>query len=143
MRKLLHLAFPFSISLDCLILNQANDIVIVLLLLIHLILFSSTHFSMSVYLAEHVRVGVVLQEHSGGARVVVTSGDVEGGEPDLALGAIVDEQCNDIFMALLQSYCEGSEAVLREEAARNSMEVITEKRRENGEGRHHAILYEI
>ena len=70
--------------------------------------------SVSVYLAEDISVGVVLQEHRGGAGVVVSCGDVQRGEPDLAFGAVVDEQRHNVFMALLEGYGQGSEAVLRE-----------------------------
>lgn len=72
---------------------------------------------MSVYLAENIGVGVVLQEHCGGARVVVSRSDVQCREADLAFGAIVDEQCHNVFMALLECYCQGSEAILREGTA--------------------------
>ncbi len=68
-----------------------------------------------VYLAENIRVGVVLQEHSGRARVVVTRGDVQCGEADLAFGTIVDEEGHNVFVALLEGDCQGSEAVLRDQ----------------------------
>ena len=64
------------------------------------------------YLAEHVGVGVVLQQHGGGARVVVARGDVQRGQPHLALGAVVDEQGHHVLMALLQRHRQGGEAIL-------------------------------
>lgn len=70
--------------------------------------------SVSVYLAENISIGVVLQEHCGGACVVVSRSDVQRREADLALGAIVDEECHNIFMALLEGYCQGGEAILRQ-----------------------------
>jgi len=47
--------------------------------------------SVSVYLAENISVWIVLQEHGGGASVIVPCGDVQRWEADLALSAIVDE----------------------------------------------------
>lgn len=81
--------------------------------------------SESVYLAENISVGVVLQEHSGGARIIVSRSDVQCREADLALGAIVDKQRHNIFMALLECYCQGSEAILREGTASERDGVIT------------------
>lgn len=71
---------------------------------------------MRAYLAENIRVGVVLQEDCGGARVVISGGDVQSGEADLALGAVVNEQGYDVLVALLEGHCEGREAILRDEA---------------------------
>lgn len=70
---------------------------------------------MSKYLAENIGIWIVLQQHRGGARVVVPRGDVQRGEAHLALGAIVDEQRHDILMALLEGHCQGGEAILRED----------------------------
>ncbi len=91
--------------------------------------------SVSVYLAENISVGVVLQEHCGGARVVVSRSDVQCREADLALGTIVDEQCHNIFMALLERYCQGSEAILRDGTASERDSEMTEKVEEVGRGK--------
>lgn len=64
------------------------------------------------HLAEDIGVGVVLQEHGGGARVVVSRGDVQRRQPDLAFGAVVDEQRHDVLVALLERHCQRGEAVL-------------------------------
>ena len=64
------------------------------------------------YLAEHVRVGVVLQQHGGGARVVVAGGDVQRGEADFALGAVVDEQGDNVLVSLLKSHGQRGKAIL-------------------------------
>lgn len=56
---------------------------------------------MNAYLAKNIGVGVVLQENCSSARVIVSRSNVQGREADLALGAIVDEQCHYIFVALL------------------------------------------
>ncbi|TNN86276.1 hypothetical protein EYF80_003361 [Liparis tanakae] len=66
------------------------------------------------YLAENISVRIVLQEHGGGARVIVPCGDVQRWEADLALRAVVDEQCHYVFVALLEGYRQGGEAVLKE-----------------------------
>ena len=67
-----------------------------------------------IYLAENIRVRVVLQKHCGGARVIVSCSDVQRRKADLSLSAIVDEQRHNVFMALLEGHCQGSEAILRE-----------------------------
>lgn len=48
---------------------------------------------------------------------------MQRGEADLALGAIVDEECHNIFVALLEGHGQGGEAILR-----------GEKRNERGSG---------
>lgn len=70
---------------------------------------------MRAYLAEDVRVGVVLQEDCSGARVVISGSDVQSGEADLAFGAVVNEQGYNVLMALLKGHGEGREAILRDE----------------------------
>lgn len=67
----------------------------------------------SCYLAEYIRIGVVLQEHCGCACVVVARRNVQRREADLSLGAVVDEQGDDILVSLLKSDGEGSESVLQ------------------------------
>lgn len=69
---------------------------------------------MNVYLAENIGVGVILQKHCSSARVIVSCGNVQRRKADLALGAIVDEQCHNDFVALLEGHCQRSEAILRE-----------------------------
>lgn len=69
---------------------------------------------MCVYLAENISVGVILQKHCGCACVVISCSDVQCRESNLALGAIVDEQCHNVFVPLLEGYCQRSEAILRE-----------------------------
>lgn len=86
----------------------------------------------SEYLAENISVGVVLQEHCGGARVVVSRRDVQRGKPDFALGAVVDEQRHDVFMALLERHCQRGEAVLTEAAAKEREGEMTERVEEAG-----------
>lgn len=76
------------------------------------------------YLAEHVRVGVVLQQYRGGACVVVSCSNVQRRESDLALGAVVDEQRHNVFMTLLEGYCQGSEAILRTERTKDETDVL-------------------
>lgn len=66
-----------------------------------------------VYLAEHIRIGVILQKHCGCACIVVACCNVQRREADLSLGAVVDEQGYDILMSLLKSHGERSESILQ------------------------------
>lgn len=66
-------------------------------------------------LAQDVSVGVVLQQHGGGSRVVVSSCDVQRGEADLPFGSVVDQQGHHVLVALLERHRQRREAVLRGE----------------------------
>ena len=65
------------------------------------------------YLAEYIRIGVILQEHCGCACIIVACCNVQRREADLSLGAIVDEQGYNIFMSLLKSHSQRSKSVLQ------------------------------
>lgn len=86
--------------------------------------------SLNAHLAKNIWVGVVLQENSSGARVVISCSDVQCGEADLALGAVVDEQCHHVFVALLEGDSKGSEAILREGTVSRRETEKREKREE-------------
>ena len=66
-----------------------------------------------VYLAEHIRIGVILQKHCGCACIVVACCNVQRREADLSLCAVVDEQGYDILMSLLKGHGERSESILQ------------------------------
>lgn len=65
------------------------------------------------YLAEYIRIRVILQEHGGCARIVVACCNVQRGEAHLSLGAVVDEQGYDILVSLLERHGERSESILQ------------------------------
>ena len=64
------------------------------------------------HLGKHVGIGVVLQQHGGRPRVVVSGCDVQGGQAHLAFRAVVDEMCHYVLVALLQGHGQRGEAVL-------------------------------
>lgn len=66
-----------------------------------------------VYLAEYVRIGVILQKHCGCACIIVTRSNVQRRKADFPFGAIVDEQGYDILMSLLKSHGERSKSILQ------------------------------
>lgn len=66
-----------------------------------------------IYLAEYIRIGVILQKHCSCACVVVSCCNVQRREADLSLGAVVDEQGYDILMSLLEGHGERSESILQ------------------------------
>lgn len=71
------------------------------------------HIRTHAYLAEYIRIGVILQKHCGCACVVVACCNVQRRKADLSLGAVVDEQGYDILMSLLKSHGERSESILQ------------------------------
>lgn len=75
--------------------------------------FTSAAIHTHIYLAEYIRIGVILQKHCGCARIVVACCNVQRREADFSLGAVVDEQSYDILMSLLKSHGERSESILR------------------------------
>ena len=66
-------------------------------------------------LAGHVRVVIVLQQQGGRLGVVLLGCDVEGWQPDLAPGVVLQQDGHHLVVTLLQSHGQGGEAVLRGE----------------------------
>ena len=56
------------------------------------------------HLGEDVSIGVILQQHSSCASVIVAGCNVQGGQADLTLCPIVDKVSNHVLVPLLQSH---------------------------------------
>lgn len=67
------------------------------------------------YLGLDVGIVVVLEKQRRWLCVVLAGGDVQGGQADLAFGVILQEDGDDLVVALLKGNGQRSEAILKED----------------------------
>lgn len=93
---------------------------------------------MHTHLAEYVWIRVILQKHCGCACIVVACCNVQCREADLSLGAVVDEEGYNIFMALLKSHGKRRKSILQHTRERELQDELTHREKNDRDARREA-----